>query len=126
MGRYKEVREKDFKGTPEDLKMWKIRSTLLRIKRPVRVLDNVMRRKHTRGTPMDSKAPPELPFDCSDAECPTCFPQFFPGLYQVSDVEALESIDGLVGGIKADLEFLRAAVRDHGDFFGCQMEEKAA
>lgn len=125
MPRYKELDEEDFTGSPRDLKMWKVRSTLLRVKRPVRVIEPPTKRDHPRGKLMDPKSPPKPPFHCRDTECDTCFPQFFPAVYRVSNEEAHESIDTLVDGIKPDLEFLRSAVAHHADFLITRWKKKS-
>lgn len=114
--RYQELDEDKFKGSAEDLKLWKIRSTLLRIKRPQRVLESGYQQqlKSARGQRLDPENPPDRPFDCADAECESCFPQYFPATVEVNDAEARHSVQNLVRDMFDDLDYLRVIVQNHG------------
>ncbi|TKX20274.1 putative mRNA binding protein [Elsinoe australis] len=106
--RWKELDPKKFKGSKQELHLWKIRSTLIRVKRPQRVCD--IRGDcppALQGKQLDKDNPPHVPFDCPDKECEVCFQQFFPAAVQMSDEEARESITQLTRSMFEDLEYLR-------------------
>lgn len=135
MSRFKEMTtaERDAMD-PRDVKMWAVRSTLMRIKRhdrvvkmpPARVLYAEYCQKHgmSRGTKLDAKNPPELPFDCVDRECDCCFQQFFPAMYNVSDEEASTAITSLVNDIQNDSKYLRDILSSHADLIVTRWKNK--
>lgn len=120
---------------PSELKMWAVRSTLMRIKRRERVVKltrsrllytEYIRKQSgaTGGTLLKAEDPPELPFDCDDPECDVCFPQFFPAIYSVTDTEATATITGLVDRISKDTKYLRDMLGSHADLIATRWMNK--
>lgn len=63
---------------PNDIRIWKMRATLLRVKTKDLVIPIQPYEKIIRGKRLDPNRPPALPYICDGEECETCFEQFFP------------------------------------------------
>ncbi|THY14010.1 hypothetical protein D6D01_08212 [Aureobasidium pullulans] len=125
---------KDSKAN-DNVCLWAIRSTLMRIKRPDKVvidLYNSASRDNVKRVYLDSNNPPSSPFSCSysgvynlNDECSVCFPQFFPASHSISDANARELLSTIVNSIKTDLAFLRTALDKHADFLVSRWKKKS-
>ncbi|TKX24429.1 hypothetical protein C1H76_3035 [Elsinoe australis] len=116
----------DSSGDTMDQRLWKIRSTLMRVKRPERVCA-IRGRTLTsiKGKVLDSRRPPKRPFDCEGDQCDVCFQQFFPAAVIVTDKQAQSMISTLVNGIMDDLAYLRNAISQHGPNIASRWRNKS-
>ncbi|KAI4724834.1 hypothetical protein E4T49_07424 [Aureobasidium sp. EXF-10728] len=124
----------------EKNRIWAVRSTLMRIKKPDKVLPvsyqpalvEMRWVEDLKAEYLDSKKPPASPFNCTNPgpftgsdECAICLPQFFPAAISVDDKQAEVIITKVVDSIKADLAFLRATLKKHADFLVSRWKKKS-
>ncbi|KAI4753712.1 hypothetical protein E4T51_13167 [Aureobasidium sp. EXF-12344] len=124
----------------DDARVWAVRSTLMRIKRPDKVMPHSYQPalvemkwvEDLKGEYLDQKKPPVSPFDCLNPgpyagsdECAICLPQYFPAAIAVNDKQAQTIITEIVDSIKIDLAFLRAALTKHADFLVSRWKKKS-
>ncbi|THX21227.1 hypothetical protein D6D17_00177 [Aureobasidium pullulans] len=116
-------------------RMWAVRSTLMRTKRPDKVLTSTYQSvlgHVARGGLFDPNDPPASPFDCTNPgayslgdECTICSQQFFPATNSVDDKQARHLMATIVGSIKSDQAFLRAVLEKHADFIVSRWKKKS-
>ncbi|CAD0108394.1 unnamed protein product [Aureobasidium uvarum] len=123
----------------DDDRVWAVRSTLMRIKQPDKVMPvsyqpalvEMQWKQDLNAEYLDRKKPPASPFNCTNPgpftgskECATCLPQFFPAAMSVDDGQAKAIINEVADSIKADLAFLRATLKKHADFLVSRWNKK--
>jgi hypothetical protein len=136
----KMVQSSSAESKEDDSRVWAVRSTLMRIKRPDKVMPHSYQPalvemkwvEDLEGEYLDRKKPPASPFNCTNPgpytgsdECAICLPQFFPAAIGVNDKQAQVIITEIVDSIKADLTFLRATLTKHADFLVSRWKKKS-
>ncbi|KAI4782125.1 hypothetical protein E4T52_02919 [Aureobasidium sp. EXF-3400] len=112
---------------PNLSRMSRVRDTLRRRKVTKKVIN--FKYEDDQTPPLDTLIsednPPTNPFDCKDAKCEECFPQFFPATTRINDSIAQQTMSTLGDTIQENIAFLRDALTNHADFIVTRWRKKS-